>query len=57
MARGHDVSAVPEVPLVISSGGFTDVKKTQKALALLKAVGAAPDLERVKNSRKTRKLL
>ncbi|KAF2092077.1 60S ribosomal protein-like protein L4 [Saccharata proteae CBS 121410] len=56
MARGHHVGAVPEVPLVVSSTAFADaaIAKTQAALALLKAVGAGPDLEKVKNSRKLR---
>jgi len=56
MARGHDVSAVPEVPLVVSSTAFADsaITKTSKAIALLKAVGAGADVERVKKSRKVR---
>jgi large subunit ribosomal protein L4e len=56
LARGHDVSTVPEVPLVISSTAFADaaIAKTSAALALLKAVGAGADIERVKKSRKIR---
>ncbi|EON69329.1 large subunit ribosomal protein L4e [Coniosporium apollinis CBS 100218] len=56
MARGHQVSTVPEVPLVVSSSAFTDsaIVKTSAALALLRAVGAGPDVEKVKNSRKLR---
>ena len=55
-ARGHNVSNVPEVPLVVSSTAFADaaVAKTSAALALLKAVGAGADIEKVKNSRKLR---
>jgi large subunit ribosomal protein L4e len=55
-ARGHDVSGVPEVPLVVSSTAFADgaIAKTSKAVALLKAVGAGGDLARAKGSRKVR---
>ena len=52
-ARGHRVSTVPEVPLVIHSSAF-NVTKTSAALKLLKAVGAEEDLTKVKGSRKLR---
>merc|ERR1711939_1091445 len=54
MARGHRVSTVPEVPLVVSSTAFSGaaVKKTSAAINLLKAVGAGQDLEKVKLSKK-----
>jgi len=56
MARGHHISTIPEVPLVVSSTAFSDaaMKKTASAVALLKAVGAGPELEKVRNSRKLR---
>ncbi|KAI5365027.1 Putative ribosomal protein L4/L1e [Septoria linicola] len=56
LARGHRINEVPEVPLVVSSTAFSNagVKKTSAAVALLKSVGAGPDLEHVKNSRKLR---
>ncbi|KAF2101413.1 putative 60S ribosomal protein L4 [Rhizodiscina lignyota] len=56
MARGHNVSTVPEVPLVISSSAFSNnaIIKTQAALKLLSAVGAGADVEKVRNSRKLR---
>lgn len=56
MARGHHVSTVPEVPLVISSTAFSGaaITKTSAALALLKGVGAGPDVDKVKKSRKLR---
>ena len=56
LARGHHVSTVPEVPLVVSSTAFSDaaLRKTSAAVALLKAVGAGPDMEKVKASRKLR---
>ncbi|KAF2875515.1 60S ribosomal protein-like protein L4 [Massariosphaeria phaeospora] len=55
-ARGHNISTVPEVPLVISSTAFADgaIAKTSAALALLKSIGASGDVERVKKSRKVR---
>lgn len=55
-ARGHQVQAVPEVPLVVDSALFANngVAKTSAAVALLKAVGAGPDLDRVKRSKKMR---
>jgi large subunit ribosomal protein L4e len=55
-ARGHQVQNVPEVPLVIDSAAIEGaaLAKTSAAIALLKAVGAGPDLERVKDSKKLR---
>ncbi len=56
LARGHRISTVPEVPLVISSEAVTSpaLTKTSAAVTLLKAVGAGPDLVKVKASRKIR---
>ncbi|KAK4622738.1 60S ribosomal protein L4-B [Fulvia fulva] len=56
LARGHHVSTVPEVPLVVSSSAFAGgaIKKTSAAVGLLKAVGADADVQKVKNSRKLR---
>lgn len=56
LARGHRIGAIPEVPLVVSSAAFADgaLKKTSQAVNLLKAVGAAADVEKVKDSRKLR---
>ncbi|KAB2576840.1 60S ribosomal protein L4-A [Lasiodiplodia theobromae] len=56
LARGHSVSTVPEVPLVVSSTAFANgaISKTSAALTLLKAVGAGADVEKVKASRKIR---
>jgi len=55
-ARGHHVSTVPEVPLVVSSSAFSGgaLTKTSAALALLTAIGAIADCEKVKKSRKLR---
>lgn len=56
LARGHQISTVPEVPLVIDSAAFDGAAyaKTAAALGLLKAVGAGPDIEKVKGSKKLR---
>lgn len=56
LARGHHISTVPEVPLVVSSTAFSGaaIAKTSAALALLKAVGAGPDVDKVKTSKKIR---
>jgi len=54
MARGHQVATVPEVPLVVDSSAFSGAAKTAAAVALLKAVGAGPDVEKVKKSKKLR---
>ena len=56
LACGHQVSTVPEVPLVINSEVFAGaaIARTSAALGLLKAVGAAADIEKVKKSRKLR---
>jgi large subunit ribosomal protein L4e len=53
LARGHKISNVPEVPLVISNDN-EDLKKTKQAIAALKAVGAYDDVEKAKASRKIR---
>ncbi|KAF1823024.1 uncharacterized protein K489DRAFT_338752 [Dissoconium aciculare CBS 342.82] len=56
LARGHHVATIPEVPLVVSSAAFAEgaIKKTSAAVALLSAVGAGPELEKVRASRKLR---
>lgn len=56
MARGHHIMTVSEVPCVIDSEviGSDSVVKTSNALALLRAVGAGPDLDKVKGSKKLR---
>ena len=56
LARGHRISSVPEVPLVVSSTAFSGaaIAKTSAAVSLLNAVGAGPDVDKVKTSRKLR---
>lgn len=50
-ARGHHVSQIPEVPLVLATEELAKIKKTKQALALLSSVHANADIERVKASR------
>jgi len=56
LARGHRISTVAEVPLVIDSAAFKGAAyaKTSVAVGLLKAVGAGPDVEKAKKSKKLR---
>jgi large subunit ribosomal protein L4e len=56
LARGHQISTVPEVPLVINSEVFANaaIARTSAALGLLKSVGASADIDKVKKSRKLR---
>ncbi|KAI0122878.1 60S ribosomal protein-like protein L4 [Xylariales sp. AK1849] len=56
LARGHQISAVPEVPLVIDSEIFKGaaVAKTSAAFAVLSAAGAGADVEKAKKSKKLR---
>ncbi|KAI8315375.1 60S ribosomal protein L4-B [Colletotrichum sp. SAR11_59] len=55
-ARGHQISSVPEVPLVVDSALFENaaVARTSAAVALLNTVGAGEDVEKVKGSKKLR---
>lgn len=56
LARGHQISTVPEVPLVINSEVFANaaIARTAAAVALLNSVGAGGEISKVKNSRKLR---
>src|SRR5271155_551609 len=56
LARGHQISTVPEVPLVINSEIFAGaaIARTSAALGLLESIGAGPDISKVKASRKLR---
>ncbi|CAM9580036.1 unnamed protein product [Pylaiella littoralis] len=53
MARGHRVEEVPELPLVVDTSLET-CTKTAAALATLTALGAAAEVEKVKDSKKIR---
>ena len=54
MARGHRVSKISEVPLVVSNDAIDNISKTKDAVKLLKKLNAYDDVERVKHSRKMR---
>lgn len=54
MARGHHVSNIPEVPLVVDNKVIDSVDTTKKAVALLKGLGAYEDVEKAKASRHLR---
>jgi len=53
MARGHNLSDVPEIPLVVPSS-VEALEKTKDAVKLLKDVGAYNDVEKVKATKKVR---
>lgn len=55
MARGHRISQVPEIPLIVDNDAVKDVNKTKAAVALLKKLNAFDDVEKVKDSRKIRR--
>jgi len=52
-ARGHRIDQVPELPLVVDNR-IEKIEKTKVAVALLKRIGALPDIEKVKASRTIR---
>ena len=52
MARGHRISQVPELPLVV--GGMEQLAKTKQAVKVMEELGADEDLERCKSSKKIR---
>eukprot|EP00798_Chlamydomonas_sp_ICE-L_P001814 gene1814-33233_t len=53
MARGHRIELVPEVPLVLDDS-VESLTKTSKALAVLMAIGAGADVQKVKDSKAIR---
>merc|ERR1719203_2493608 len=54
MARGHRVENVAEVPCVVATE-VESIKKTKKAIEVLKAIGAYDDCEKAANSKKLRR--
>ncbi len=46
-ARGHRIEQVAEVPLVVADAAFAGLQKTKQAVALLKALHAYEDVEKV----------
>lgn len=53
-ARGHKVSQIPELPLVIGGDHLTAIKKTKEAVEILARFGVDEDVQRVQDSRKIR---
>eukprot|EP00441_Pelagodinium_beii_P043311 CAMPEP_0197648656 /NCGR_PEP_ID=MMETSP1338-20131121/27886_1 /TAXON_ID=43686 ORGANISM="Pelagodinium beii, Strain RCC1491" /NCGR_SAMPLE_ID=MMETSP1338 /ASSEMBLY_ACC=CAM_ASM_000754 /LENGTH=394 /DNA_ID=CAMNT_0043222699 /DNA_START=76 /DNA_END=1260 /DNA_ORIENTATION=+ len=53
MARGHRISEVAELPLVVSDG-LESVTKTKQAVEALKKLGAGEDMQKVLDSKKLR---
>jgi large subunit ribosomal protein L4e len=54
LARGHKIERLPEVPLVVDNKSVDTTDKTKKAVAILKALNAFDDIERVKESHTVR---
>ncbi|XP_049852051.1 uncharacterized protein LOC126329066 [Schistocerca gregaria] len=50
-ARGHRISEVKEIPLVVSKSSFADIVKTKRAVSLLKAIHAYEDVQKVIDSK------
>jgi len=48
MARGHHISAIPEIPLVVATDAVETLTKTKNALALLTKLKADSDVNRCK---------
>jgi large subunit ribosomal protein L4e len=53
IARGHRIETVPEIPLVVEDA-VENTLKTSAAVKILSKIGAAADVEKVKNSKKLR---
>jgi len=54
MARGHRISHLPEVPLVVADADLASLVRTKDAIALLEALGLTDELTKVKDSRHIR---
>lgn len=53
LARGHRVSGIPELPLVVATDAVETLTKTKAALALLTKLKANEDVERTKVTKKS----
>lgn len=53
LARGHQISAIPEIPLVVATDVVETLTKTKAALALLTKLKANADVERCKEVKKS----
>jgi len=54
MARGHRISNIAEVPLVVADNDIQGISKTKDAVAFLNALGLQPELKKVEDSRHIR---
>jgi large subunit ribosomal protein L4e len=54
LARGHRVSEVAEIPVVVDAA-FEKLQRTKQAIESLKAIGAYEDVEKAKGSKKLRR--
>lgn len=50
MARGHLISNIPQVPLVVDNS-VENIEKTKEAVAFLKRIGAYSDVQKVIDTR------
>lgn len=55
MARGHRVSEVPELPLVLDNESLNQISKTKKAYELLESFGLSEDVDKAKESKTIRR--
>lgn len=53
MAKGHEISNVPQIPLVVEDA-FESITKTKMVVEVLKALGAYDDVEKSKKSKHLR---
>lgn len=53
MARGHKISSVPELPLVVADK-TESITKTKEAFKLLQSLGCGEELEKIRESKKLR---
>jgi large subunit ribosomal protein L4e len=55
MARGHRVSEVPELPLVLGGANVNTIAQTKKAYELLSRFGLGEDVDKAKESKTIRR--
>jgi len=55
MARGHRVSEVPELPLVLGGASLSQIAQTKKAYELLERFGVSEDVDKAKESKVLRR--
>jgi large subunit ribosomal protein L4e len=54
LARGHAISQIAEVPLVVADNDIEIIAKTKEAVKFLKSLGVGPELKKVQKSRHIR---